>query len=340
VADKLDTLNEIWVFIEQARQEINVSSWELLGEARRLAGDIKAKVAGVLLGSGVESLQEEIFNRGADKLYMIDDEILKDYRTQTYASGLFEIAKKYMPEIILMGATVTGRDLASAVATHLQTGLTADCTQLEIEAETRLLKQTRPAWGGNVMATILCKDHRPQMATVRPRVFEEPIPSNGSKGELIKESISMKEADVKTKIIDYLPSKQEDVVELENADVIVAGGRGLASQRNFDMLSQLAEMLGGEVGASRPVIEMGWMPFPHQVGQTGKTVRPKLYFAAGISGAVQHLAGMQHSNVIVAINKDKDAAIFNVATYGIVGDLFELLPEIIKAVSEYKSTKK
>ncbi len=339
MVDETSTINEIWVFIEQSMGVINSVSWELLGEARELAADLDAMVAGVLLGSGIEDLQGEIFNRGADKLYLIDDEILKDYRTETYTLGFFEIAKKYRPEIILMGATVTGRDLAGAVATRLQTGLTADCTQLDIDADTKLLKQTRPAWGGNIMATILCKKHRPQMATVRPRVFEEREVKSGSTGEIIRETILIDEADVKTKILDFIPSEQEDVVELENADIIVAGGRGLVSKKNFDMLVELAEVLGGEIGASRPVIEMGWMPYPHQVGQTGKTVRPKLYFAAGISGAVQHLAGMQHSNVIVAINKDKDAPIFKVATHGIVGDLFLILPEIIRSVKDYKEAK-
>lgn len=326
---------EIWVFIEQSYGDVNNVSLELLGEAKKLAKDVKASVAGILLGDKTAPLTADIFSYGADLIYQVDDPVLNDYRTQTYTKAFVDLAKKYKPEIVLMGATVTGRDLASAVATHLETGLTADCTMLEIDEETGLLKQTRPAWGGNVMATILCKDHRPQMATVRPRVFEVPMPVRKRGGRIIKDSIDLAEEDVKTKIIDFIPGESGKAVEIESSEIIVAGGRGLANQKNLDLLRKLAELLGAELGASRPVIEMGWLSYDHQVGQTGKTVRPNLYVAVGISGAVQHLAGMQNSNTIVAINSDPEAPIFKVADYGIVGDLLEVLPELIGALSKY-----
>lgn len=230
-----------------------------------------------------------------------------------------------------------GRDLAGAVATRVHTGLTADCTVLDIDPESKLLLQTRPAFGGNVMATILCKKHRPEMATVRPRVLLMPVPEPGRQGETIIETIDFINDDFDTEVIDYISADTEEVVAIETSEVIVSGGRGMGGVKNFDMLYQLADLLDGSVGASRPVIDLGWLPYHHQVGQTGKTVRPKLYLAVGISGAIQHLAGMQHSELIVAINSDPNASIFKIADYGIVGDLFQVVPELIDALRSARS---
>lgn len=329
----------IWVVVEQSAGHTADVSWELLGQACRMAADLKASVAAVVLGSNIKAIAREAIAYGADKVYAIDSPIFKEYRTQPYCAAMTELAKKYRPEIILLGATFIGRDLASAVATHLETGLTADCTSLEIDPETKLLRQTRPAFGGNVMATILCKKHKPEMATVRPRVLEMPLPDYKREGEVIDEELGLAEDDIDTKIIEFIPSDTEDVVALETSDVIVSGGRGIAGPENFKMLMELAELLEGEIGASRPVVEMGWIPYNHQVGQTGRTVRPRLYLAVGISGAVQHLAGMQHSEIIVAINNDPEAPIFKVATYGIVGDLFEIIPELIRQLKEAKEDR-
>lgn len=326
----MDNKRSIWVYVEQSSGQSAGVTWELIGQAAKMAPVINAEVAAVLLGNDVTKLAEEAVAYGADKVYAVDDPILNSYRTQPYSVALADLAKKYLPEIILLGATTMGRDLASAVATRLETGLTADCTALEIDPETGLLWQTRPAFGGNVMATILCKKVRPEMATVRPRVLEMPEPDPGRKGETIIESLGLSEDEIGVKALEFIRGDVEEVVELESADVIVSGGRGMAKPNNFALLNELAELLGGDVGASRPVVELGWLPYHHQVGQTGKTVRPKLYLAVGISGAVQHLAGMQHSDMVVAINSDPDAPIFKVADYGIVGDLFEVVPELIR----------
>ena len=239
-----------------------------------------------------------------------------------------------------MGATSLGRDLAGAVATSLGTGLTADCTKLDVDPEAKVLLQTRPAFGGNIMATILCANHRPQMATVRPRVMLKPFKDELRTGVLVEESLGIKEENIKTKFVEFIPDEMANVINLEDAKIIVAGGRGVGSKEGFDVLRELADALGGEIGASRGAIESGWISADHQVGQTGKTVRPKVYFACGISGAIQHLVGMQNSDVIVAINNDSNAPIFNVATYGIVGDLFKVIPEITRQFKDKFSNKK
>lgn len=329
---------DVWIFIEQESGSINTVSFELLGEGRRLADDLGDKLVAVILGRDVNEMAADVFARGADKVIIVDDPVLKDYRTYPYCAALVKLAEKYQPQILLMGATTLGRDLASAVATELRTGLTADCTELGIDPETKLLTQTRPAFGGNVMATILCKQSRPQMSTVRPRVFKLPPADCDRAGELIREELTLREDEVPTKVLEFRAHTDHANVEIETADVIVAGGRGVGGAEGFKLLKELADALGGEVAASRPPIEMGWVPADRQIGQTGKTVRPKLYIAAGISGAVQHAVGMQGADVIVAINQDPEAPIFKLATYGIVGNIFEVVPALIEALAGVERT--
>lgn len=327
---QVDAYFGIWVLLEQSQGEIADVSWELLGEGKKLADELGVDLCGVLLGHQVKDKAYLSFEYGADKLYLIDDPVLKDYRTEPYSDALSMLIEKYKPEIVLMGATTQGRDLAGHVATKVGTGLTADCTELKIDKESRLLLQTRPAFGGNVMATIVCRNHRPQMASVRPRVMAMPDPVKGRTGTLIEEKIDIKEDNILTKILEFIP-KGGSAVYLDRADIIVAGGRGMGSQENFQHIYNLAEVLGGTVGASRGAVEAGWIDVAHQVGQTGETVRPKVYFAIGISGAIQHLVGMQTSDVIVAINNDPEAPIFEIATYGIVGDFQKILPLLTDA---------
>ncbi|OIQ59315.1 acryloyl-CoA reductase electron transfer subunit beta [Moorella thermoacetica] len=302
-------------------------SWELLGAGRQLAGALKVELAGVLLGQGVEGLANEAWAYGADRVYLVEDPVLGPYRTAPYARALVELVQRYRPEILLLGATSMGRDLSGAVATALGTGLTADCTALNIDPATRLLEQTRPAFGGNVMATILCQRHRPQMATVRPRVMPLPPRQEGRQGELVRVGIDLKEEEALATVLEVIEEKGK-AVYLDRAEIVVAGGRGLGSRENLRLLEELAGVLGGTLGASRAAVEAGWLPPEYQVGQTGITVRPKVYFAIGISGAIQHLVGMQNADVIVAINKDPEAPIFKVATYGIVGDFLEVVPAL------------
>lgn len=315
----------VWVLIEQSDGVVAEVSWELLGEANKLAKDLQAEVAGVLLGHQVDSMIADCFAYGANTVYVIDDPVLQDYRTEPYSEALSLLVNKYSPEIILLGATTLGRDLAGHTATLVRTGLTADCTDLSIEADTRLLRQTRPAFGGNVMATIVCTDHRPQMATVRPKVMEMPEKQEGAEGKVIRETISIKEEDVMTKILEKIKEASGGVY-LDKADIIVAAGKGIGTKENMKLVEELADVLGATLGASRAAVEAGWIDVAHQVGQTGYTVRPKLYIAIGISGAIQHLVGMQTSDTIIAINSDENATIFNVADYGIVGDLQQIVP--------------
>lgn len=323
----------VWVFVEQIDGKISNVSWELMGIGRELADERKATLSGVLLGSQVSDLAGEAFYYGADSVFVIDDPILKDYRTRAYTHGIVALARKYRPEIFLIGATTLGRDLSGAVATELRTGLTADCTGLSIDRETGLLQQTRPAFGGNIMATIYCAQKRPQMATVRPRVMKMHPRDQSRKGEVISEKLDLTEDKVKTKRIDFIEEVGK-ALHIADARVIVSGGRGLGEAKNFSLLEELARVIGGTVGSSRPPVDAGWISPDHQVGQTGNTVRPKVYFAIGISGAIQHLVGMQGSDIIVAINKDPDATIFKVADYGIVGDLFQVVPALTKTFQE------
>ena len=329
----------VWVYIEHSEGEVAKVSWELIGTAVELAKELKVEVSAIVIGHNVEHLCQEAFNYGANKAYLINDPIFHYYRTKPYLKALCYLVKKYKPEIVLMGATGLGRDLAGAVATELQAGLTADCTGLSID-ENRNLLQTRPAFGGNIMATILCDRTRPQMATVRPHVMPLPEYVTGRTGEIVNEDIQLDKADLITKILEIISQKDAKDVDIAGAEFIISGGRGMLAKENFALLQELANELGGVVGASRSAVDAGWMPYERQVGQTGKTVRPKVYIACGISGAIQHLVGMQNSDIIIAINRDKDAPIFEVATYGIVGDLFEVVPALIKEIRSAKEKKK
>lgn len=318
---------EVWVFVEQADGHPATVSWELLGIGAQLTADLNGKLAAVVLGEGVKPLVNEAFAYGADIVYLIDDPVLARYRTEPYLHAMAALAGKYHPEVLLLGATTMGRDLAGAVATTLRTGLTADCTGLTIDPTSKLLEQTRPAYGGNIMATILCETRRPQMASVRPRVMPMPKKDAARTGRLIEEKLGMKEDEVGSRVVEY-HREEAGEFRIEDAEVIVAGGRGMGSPAGFKILQELADVLGGVVGASRGAVDSGWISTAYQVGQTGKTVRPKLYFACGISGAIQHLVGMQTSDVIVAINSDPNAPIFKVANYGIVGDMYKIVPAL------------
>jgi electron transfer flavoprotein alpha subunit len=317
---------DVWVYVEHEEGKVANVSFELLGQGRKLAESLDCGLCGMLFGDGVESFAQEAFAYGAEKVYFTESPILKDYRTEPYAAAAINLIQKYKPDIVLFGATTQGRDFAGCVATTLETGLTADCTGLEIDPGKKILKQTRPAFGGNIMATILCEAHRPQMATVRPKVFVMPQKDDSKTGEIVREPLDMTEDQVHTKVLEFI--KGAEAVNLMDAEIIVSGGRGMGGPDQFKVIRELAEALGAAVGASRAAVDSGWIPYEHQVGQTGKTVRPKIYFACGISGAIQHQAGMKTSDIIVAINKDPEAPIFRIATYGIVGNLFEVVPKL------------
>ncbi|MCD9020558.1 electron transfer flavoprotein subunit alpha/FixB family protein [Cohnella silvisoli] len=325
-----DDYRGVWVFIEEKDGAVAPVSLELLGAGRLLADKRKAVLAGVLIGSNVKALARTAFEYGADKVYVYDDPIYRFYRTETYMRAMLACVEKHKPEILLYGATSTGKDLASAVATDLPTGLTADTTQLDVEEDTGLLLASRPAFGGNIMATILCKKYRPQMATVRPKVMKALPRKAKAAGELIEESIPITEDDIRTKVLEIVRTTTQRV-RIDEADIIVAGGKGLGGPAGFQVVHQLAETLGAAVGASRDVVEAGWIEHHHQVGQTGVTVTPKIYFAIGISGAIQHLVGMQNSSLIIAINKDPAAPIFQSSHYGIVGDALTIVPMLTEA---------
>lgn len=337
-----------WVFIEQEEGKVHPVSWELLGVAANLASQVKEEadaagddivVEGVLLGNEVEEIAQEALKYGAHAVYLIDEPELENYRNCPYYKSIAGLARKYEPEVLLIGATTLGRDLAGAVATSLRTGLTADCTGLEMGevrgAKQRLLLATRPAFGGNIMATIVCRQHRPQMSSVRPRVFPMPLYNPDATGDIIREEVPLDEKDTEACILEFIHDQAESV-DIEYADVIVSGGRGLGTPEGFALIQALANELGGVVGASRPCVDAGWISYAHQVGQSGRTVRPKLYIAAGISGALQHKVGMQNSDFIIAINSDPNAPIFDVADVGIVGDLFEVIPAMIEEIRARK----
>lgn len=329
--DKVDisAYEGVWVFVEQRGARPAEVSFELLSEGRRLADQLGTYLGGVVIGHQVEDLTKEVFAYGADKVYLADAPVYKNYRTKPFTRVMVDLIEEHKPEIVLFGATHDGRDFASRIAVRLKAGLTADCTKLTVDTERRLLEQTRPAFGGNIMATILCPNRRPQMATVRPKVMKKSEPDYNRTGEVIKYKDGLTEEDIPTKVLEIVMHSQK-TVNLEEADIIVSGGRGLGEPEGFKLIEELAQTLGGAMGASRATVDAGWIPHHHQVGQTGKTVAPKLYIACGISGAIQHLAGMQTSDTIVAINKDPEAPIFDVATYGIVGDLYEIVPLLIK----------
>jgi len=330
---KLEEHKDIWVFCEQKNSVIQSVSYELLGKGRELADILGVDLCGVLLGENMKQEAQKIIHRGANRVYHVDSPKLKHYQSEPYSKTLVKLIKEYRPEIVLCGATFIGRSMISRVAIGIHAGLTADCTGLDIDKENRLLLQTRPAFGGNIMATIICPNHRPQMATVRHKVMKEAEINNHHRGKIIEVSYEGDTYYSRTKLLDIV-EEIEETVNLTEADIIVSGGRGLQKPENFKLIEGLAKVLGGAVGSSRAAVDAGWKSYSHQVGQTGKTVCPKIYIACGISGQIQHLVGMQSSNIIVAINKDPHAPIFNVATYGIVADLFEVLPELTKKFKE------
>jgi electron transfer flavoprotein alpha subunit len=320
----------IWVFIEQKNGRVQSVAYELLGKANELAKKLDCQVSGVLIGNKLEDQLDELIFCGADNIYLVQAPELANFQDEPYTNILVSLIKKHKPEIILCGATNIGRSLISRVAINIKAGLTADCTGLDIDPDKKILLQTRPAFGGNIMATIISPNYRPQMATVRHKVFA-PLPADKKrKGKIIKEDFDPAFYVSRTKLLDII-EEIESTVNLSEADIIVSGGRGMGGPENFKLLEELAHVLGAAVGSSRAAVDAGWMPYSHQVGQTGRTVGPKIYFACGISGQIQHLVGMQSSKIIVAINKDPEAPIFKVATYGIVGDLFQVVPALTHA---------
>ena len=335
ISEKVDTSDykDVWVFCEQKKGRIQPIAWELLGKGRELAGTLNVKLCAVLLGDKMKEEAEKAIHRGADIVYLSEDPSLAHYQDEPYTNVLCGLIKEYKPEILLSGATIIGRSLISRVAIRLRAGLTADCTGLDIEPEQRLLLQTRPAFGGNIMATIVTPNHRPQMATVRHKVMQEAPVNNNRTGVIIRKNYGSDLLASRTKFLKFV-EEIEETVNLSEADIIVSGGRGVGGGEKFQVIRDLALAIGGAVGASRSAVDAGWIPYSHQVGQTGKTVCPKIYIACGISGQIQHLIGMQSSKTIVAINKDPDAPIFKVATYGIVGDLFQVVPLLTRKFKE------
>jgi electron transfer flavoprotein alpha subunit len=333
VKKDLSAYKGVWVFVEQKKGKVQSVSFELIGKARELAQKLNTSVSAVLLGHNMEIGAQELIASGADSVYLADSAQLANFLDEPYANVLVKLIQKYKPEIILSGATFIGRSLMSKVAVKIDAGLTADCTGLDIDPEKKVLLQTRPAFGGNIMATIISPNHRPQMATVRHKVFVQPAFEKQKKGKIIKEAFPIAELASRTRLIDVI-EEVENLVNLAEADIIVSGGRALGGPENFQMLRELAQVLGAAVGSSRAAVDAGWIPYSHQVGQTGRTVAPKIYFACGISGQIQHLVGMQSSKIIIAINKDPDAPIFKVATYGIVGDIFQIVPALTKRFKE------
>jgi len=322
-----DSHRGVWVFAEQQEGRVRSVAFELLSKGRELADALGTELCAVCFGYNVSEV-EQLIAYGADRVYLIDNPAFTQFHEDLYTRKMVELIQQHKPEIVIAGATPLGRSFIPRVAAVLQTGLTADCTGLEIDLDRRLLLQTRPTFGGNIMATIICQTKRPQMSTVRPRVFKKNKPAEGREGQIIRVDLDKESITSRTKLLHFVEDITE-VVKLDEADIIVSGGRGLGKAENFHILQELAAVLGAALGSSRPPVDEGWIPYSHQVGQTGKTVCPRLYVACGISGAVQHLAGMQTSDIIVAINNDIDAPIFEVATYGIVGDLFKVVPMLI-----------
>ena len=348
----LEEYKGVFVYAQQVDNEISSIALELLGKANELAKDLNTDVTAVLIGSGVAGLVDTLAEYGADKVIVVDDPELKDYRTEPYTHALASVINEYKPEIMLVGATAIGRDLGPRVSARVKTGLTADCTVLEIgnfpinavpgkedQQKHNQLLMTRPAFGGNTIATIACPDNRPQMATVRPGVMQKIAKIEGAKANVEEFNPGFTPDNKYVEIMEVVKSVSE-TVDIMDAKILVSGGRGVGSAENFKILEDLAEALGGEVSCSRAVVDNGWKPKDLQVGQTGKTVRPQVYFAIGISGAIQHVAGMEESDLIIAINKDETAPIFDVADYGIVGDLNKIVPELTKQIKEAVAAKK
>ncbi len=345
----LEEYKGVFVFAQQVDNKISGVALELLGKAKDLAKDLNTDVTAVLVGSGIKGLADELAEYGADKVIVVDDPELKDYRTEPYTHALAEVINKYKPEIVLVGATAIGRDLGPRVSARVKTGLTADCTVLEIgdfpinpipgkEQKHNQLLMTRPAFGGNTIATIACPDNRPQMATVRAGVMQKIEPIKGAKAVVEEFNPGFTPDNKYVEILEVVKAVT-DSVDIMEAKVLVSGGRGVGSKENFKMLEDLADVFGGMVACSRAVTDAGWLPVDCQVGQTGKTVRPNLYFAIGISGAIQHVAGMEESDIIVAINKDEDAPIFDVADYGLVGDLNKIVPALTESLKAELAAK-
>ena len=338
----LEEYKGVFVFAQQVDNVLDGVAFELLGKGKDLAKDLNTEVTAVLIGSGVKGLADQLAEYGADRVIVVDDPELKEYRTEPYAHALASVINEYKPEIMLVGATAIGRDLGPTVSARVKTGLTADCTSLEIgdfplvaapgkESEQNQLLMTRPAFGGNTIATIACPDNRPQMATVRPGVMQKIAPIAGAKANVVEFNPGFTPNNRYVEILNVVKAVKSTANIME-AKILVSGGRGVGSKENFKLLEDLAEVLGGTVSCSRAVVENGWLPVDLQVGQTGKTVRPQIYFAIGISGAIQHVAGMEDSDLIIAINKDEDAPIFDVADYGLVGDLNKIVPALTAAL--------
>jgi electron transfer flavoprotein alpha subunit len=326
----------LWVFIETSEGHAKSIGLELLNPGRRLADQIGQKLIAVIFGKNNTEAVQAAAEHGADEVISVEGPEYETYSTDTFTYGMCTLVKKYKPSILLIGATNVGRDFGPRVSCRLATGLTADCTALDIDQESGNIAWTRPAFGGNLMATIICPNHRPQIGTVRPGVFKKPAPQIGRQVPVTKELLPVPADEIKVNLLKIIKEVSEEMVKLEDADIIVSGGRGVGGPEGFATVRKLAEALGGAVGASRAAVDAGWIPHAHQVGQTGKTVGPKLYIACGISGAIQHLAGMSGSDCIIAINKDPNAPIFNVADYGIVGKLFDVLPAMTAEVKKLK----
>lgn len=340
----LEEYKGVYVFAQQVDNKLGGIAFELLGKAKELAKDLNTDVTAMLLGSGIKGLADQLAEYGADKVIVVDDPELKDYRTEPYAHAMASIINEYKPEIVLVGATAIGRDLGPRVSARVATGLTADCTVLEIgdfplnpipgqEQKHNQLLMTRPAFGGNTIATIACPDNRPQMATVRPGVMQKIEPIAGAKAEIIEYNPGFEPNDKYVEILEIV-KEVSNTVDIMDAKILVSGGRGVGSKENFKILQDLADVIGGTVSCSRAVVDSGWMPKELQVGQTGKTIRPNVYFAIGISGAIQHAAGMEESDIIIAINKDETAPIFEIADYGVVGDLNKIVPKLTEELKK------
>ncbi|HID1188981.1 TPA: electron transfer flavoprotein subunit alpha/FixB family protein [Clostridioides difficile] len=328
----LNDYNGVWVIGEQREGKINPVTIELIGEGRKLADQLGKELAVVIAGYEVEKEVKELLHYSVDKVYYINDPLLKDFTTDGYAISIANLIERKKPEVVLVGATSIGRDIAPRIAGKVGTGLTADCTKLEIDSADNKLLQTRPAFGGNLMATIVCPKNRPQMSTVRPGVMAKAVRNESETGILEVVTPELTEKMIRTRLVEILPQEKKSL-NLTDARIIVSGGRGLKRAEGFELIKELADKLGAEIGASRAAVDSGWIEHSHQVGQTGTTVRPELYIACGISGAIQHLAGMSDSKYIVAINKDAKAPIFSICDYGIVGDLYEIIPEMIESLN-------
>lgn len=330
----LSAYRGVLIYAEQRQGRVHPVAYELLGKGRELAEKLGEPLHAVIIGSGVRQGAEELAARGADRVFVYDHQALADFRDDPYSALLVELVHEERPSIFIIGATAAGRSLGPKVAACLETGLTADCTGLEIDPETRLLVQTRPAFGGNIMATIICPDRRPQMATVRYKVMPEAERDPTRKGEIVERPVDVERLPDRVKVLDFQPAPED--VSIVDAEIVISGGKGLGEPKGFELIEELAHVIGGAVGASRPTVDEGWIEYRHQVGLSGRTVRPKLYMACGISGAVQHLAGMKTSDIIIAINRDREAPIFGVSSLGAVGDLYEVIPLLIEKIKEYK----